>query len=636
MPSNLFLPYPFLDKTGKAGYASRKVLTVKAKSILIVEDEKLVALDISHTLKRFGYEVAGIVDTGEAAITAVSALLPDLIILDILLLGNMDGIEVALRIRENHDIPYIYLTASTDMETLNRAKATYPYGYIMKPYQEIEVFTAIETALYKVEAEREVRKNSEWLTAVLRGINDAVISVNNDGCIAYMNDAAEKLTGWKFTEAEGKHQSEVLVVIHGGSRHLFTAEEGAASDTVVNRCFDCICVTRSGREVDIEMTNTVICDRCGQIQGVVSVLRDVSDRIRYELILEKASREWRETFDAIGNGIALVGNDGSILRCNRVMIEMSKLSFRDIVGRQIVSLFPCDEIRGIDMVQAFAVSSHEKIRQKVLFRSGSVWVDVVIDPLLSDGESVGSIFIMADVTDRVCIELELENHRLHLEDLVLSRTAELSDMNKILSAEITMRKLAQDELIIAKEAAEGANRSKNEFLANMSHELRTPLNSIIGFAKLMKMGVDPAEQEGYFINIINSGEHLLRLINDILKCAKIESGRITLEPEKFLLCDIVPLTVEMIRIQAEKKNVQIHMNGCHSGEILTLVNADRKRLQQVMLNLLSNAVKFTPEGGSVTVAVTATDEFAKVTVSDTGIGIKKEYHEFVFEKFAQI
>ena len=117
------------------------------------------------------------------------------------------------------------------------------------------------------------------------------------------------------------------------------------------------------------------------------------------------------------------------------------------------------------------------------------------DPVNLDGALIGAICIVSDVTQKVITEKELDEHRQHLEELVAARTAELNEMNTLLKAEIAMREVAEKELVGAKNAAETASRAKSEFLANMSHELRTPLNSIIGFAKLMKMGVDPSEQD---------------------------------------------------------------------------------------------------------------------------------------------
>ena len=196
------------------------------KRILIVEDESLVAMDMAHTLKRFGYEVAGIAESGPEAIDIVRNVSPDLVLMDILLKGAMDGIEAAAHIREFSDTPYIYITASTDMETLSRARETYAYGYITKPYQDIEVFTAIETALYKVRAERELRANRAWLSSILEGVSDAIITVDNNGNVTYMNRSAELITGQAATAWKEMSYADILSrILDSGTPGLIPLSE---------------------------------------------------------------------------------------------------------------------------------------------------------------------------------------------------------------------------------------------------------------------------------------------------------------------------------------------------------------------------------------------------------------------------
>ena len=136
-------------------------------NILIVEDESIIAKDIQHSLKKLGYTVVGVSSTGEDAIKLTEELKPDLILMDIMLKGDISGIDAAIQIREKYNIPIIYLTAYADESTLNRAKVSEPYGYILKPFKEIDLRTSIEMSLYKHEKETDVKKERDFLYSII-------------------------------------------------------------------------------------------------------------------------------------------------------------------------------------------------------------------------------------------------------------------------------------------------------------------------------------------------------------------------------------------------------------------------------------------------------------------------------------
>ena len=200
----------------------------------------------------------------------------------------------------------------------------------------------------------------------------------------------------------------------------------------------------------------------------------------------------------------------------------------------------------------------------------------------------------------------------------------------------------------AKELAETANNAKSEFLANMSHELRTPLNGILGYAQLLNRETGFTERQHFGIDIIHrSGEHLLRMINDILDLSKIEARKMELSPSKFAFPEFLKSVVELARIRAEQKGLVL---SCEfSPDIPPAVYADEQRLRQVLLNLLNNAVKFT-EKGKVTLRVTKVTKVTKVesdnrqssivnlkfSIEDTGIGIPSQKLDDIFHPFEQV
>ena len=183
---------------------------------------------------------------------------------------------------------------------------------------------------------------------------------------------------------------------------------------------------------------------------------------------------------------------------------------------------------------------------------------------------------------------------------------------------------------------ETASRHKSEFLANMSHELRTPLNAIIGFSEVLSermFGEINDKQAEYLTDILESGRHLLSLINDILDLAKIEAGRMELEPADFNLAAAIDNTLVLVRERAQRRGITLTRS---IDERLGDIRADERKVKQVLLNLLSNALKFTPEGGRIAVAADVHDGAAEISVTDTGVGIAPEDQAAVFEEFRQV
>jgi signal transduction histidine kinase/CheY-like chemotaxis protein len=218
---------------------------------------------------------------------------------------------------------------------------------------------------------------------------------------------------------------------------------------------------------------------------------------------------------------------------------------------------------------------------------------------------------LEDVTERERIREELNTHKLHLEEMVETRTIELN---------------------VAKQLAESANRAKSVFLANMSHELRTPLNAILGFTQLMKRDNIAPENQKNLATINRAGQHLLALINDVLEISRIEAGRTLLQSEPFDLAEILTSVEEMIRFKADDKGLQFITE--HASNLPAFVEGDGPHLKQVLINLLGNAVKYT-EQGQLALRVSQRNGEINFEVSDTGPGISEQDQARIFQPFYQ-
>lgn len=178
--------------------------------VLVVEDERLVAADIQEHLEKLGYAVPRVMATGEDAIRSATETRPDLVLMDIQLKGHIDGIQTAQILQTRLNVPVIYVTAFADDHTLQRAKNTEPYGYVLKPFGKKELQTAIELALHKHNRERRLRTNEQWLLGLLASTQVAILATDHAGLICMMNPQAEEYTGAQLSGALGSHWSEFI------------------------------------------------------------------------------------------------------------------------------------------------------------------------------------------------------------------------------------------------------------------------------------------------------------------------------------------------------------------------------------------------------------------------------------------
>ncbi|BAB73236.1 ATP-binding protein [Anabaena sp. FACHB-709] len=263
--------------------------------ILVVEDEVIVARTIASQLNQLGYVVTGTASSGKAAIAKAIETSPELVFMDIILKGEIDGITTASYIREHLDIPVIFLTAYGDDNTIERAKITQPLGYIVKPFTSKDLRISIEMGLMKHRLERDIRENRDRLATLLNSISDAVIATDESGNVTFMNPAAEEITGWHQADAIGHEVSQIFNIIDEVTENVLEnpVTKVLREQKVVYLDEYTSLITKDGRRVPIGDSASPIMGLPNKINGVVIVFWDLSERRQTEL-LEQALQKERE------------------------------------------------------------------------------------------------------------------------------------------------------------------------------------------------------------------------------------------------------------------------------------------------------------------------------------------------------
>jgi PAS domain S-box-containing protein len=254
-------------------------MTQKAR-ILIVEDEGIIAEDLQSSLRDSGYDVVGVVATGASAISEAASKDPHLVLMDIVLQGPMDGIQAAEKIKEEYNIPIIYLTAYSDEKMLDRAKVTAPSGYLLKPFRDRELHSTIEMALFKHDLEMELKKSEAWLSVTLQSIGDGVIATDETGKIRILNQAAASLSGLSRKNALGKPLRDAIRIADSQTGQLIPDMIDKMlrikkPKSYVDRNIELM--SQNGDNMPIEATAAPIVGSGGRRLGFVLVFRDITE-----------------------------------------------------------------------------------------------------------------------------------------------------------------------------------------------------------------------------------------------------------------------------------------------------------------------------------------------------------------------
>ncbi len=360
----------------------------------------------------------------------------------------------------------------------------------------------------------------------------------------------------------------------------------------------------------------------GMVYAGYAEKKTVAQRESALQALHASEQKLLSILESVDACIYLKDTEGRYLFANRPVRELWQLEMEDIVGFGDEKFFDAETAANIRKNDRRVLIGGETLRAEevntVAATGQTYFYQSTKLPLLDeDGRIYALCGISLDITGRRRIEVELRQYKDHLEEEVQQRTS---------------------ELVLARDAAETANRAKSIFLANMSHELRTPLNAILGFSSLMRRDAQLSEAQHNNLDIINrSGEYLLALINDVLEMARIEAGRVQMESAPIDLGALVRDVSDMMTMRAHEKGLQLLVD--QSSEFPRYIRGDEARLRQILINLVGNAVKFTQQGGiTMRFGLMPNSEPPRILIEieDSGIGIKPADQLRIFDPFVQV
>ena len=430
-------------------------------------------------------------------------------------------------------------------------------------------------------AERELAT----LAAIVDSADDAIISNDLNGIVQTWNPAAEALFGYRADEMIGRSITTIIPV----DRHQEEVE-------VISRVrqglrvehFETVRQRKDGSLIDVSLTVSPIRTEHGGIVGASKIVREISSRRR----LERDAWRLAAIVETSRDAIASKDLNGIVQTWNPAAERLFGYTAAEMIGRPIAMIIPADRLSEEEEVlrrirAGQSVDHFETVRQR---KNGTtVEISLTVSPIRApDGRVIGASKIARDISEQ--------------------------------------RRLAR--------TAEEANRVKDEFLAMLSHELRTPLNAVLGYTRMLRAGHVPEDKQLRAIDTIERNANMLsQLVADVLDVSAIVTGKVQLKAAVCDLTRIAEAAVDVVRPSSDAKGVGLHLDVPAQA---VPVRCDSDRLQQVFWNLLVNAVKFTPAGGQIEVRVErSADDQARLIVSDTGCGIRKDLLPQIFQRFWQ-
>jgi PAS domain S-box-containing protein len=302
--------------------------------VLIVEDEPIVALDLKQELEMLGCEVLGVAESADEALVAAGVHRPDLALMDVRIVGSVDGIQTAGLLRAAYQVPVVFLTSYSDETTIARAAREMPYGYLTKPFQSGELKATLQVALHKAKVDARQDAAHRKLAATMSGMREGVLMVSSEGRVEFMNAAAEGLAGWTLAKAKGRMLHEVLKLNDSNQRSVDLISKH--EDAISVEEFGWTLQQPDGGVVRVDLSLAPLAGLSGPRKGFVITVRDAAQRMRSQAIEETLDEV--HSFDQSPTAMVQLDGDGRIVRVNQALQRESGVAADSLVGRSLTGL----------------------------------------------------------------------------------------------------------------------------------------------------------------------------------------------------------------------------------------------------------------------------------------------------------
>ncbi len=594
--------------------------------ILIVEDESIVAIDLKKTLENWGYEVSDIVRSGEIAVRTAVATKPDLILMDIMLEGEMTGIEAARKIRDQQDIPVIYLTAYANQSTLSQAKLTQPVGYILKPFDEKNLVSTIEMAIYKHRIDLKLKENEERYRRLVEK-SPIAIGIICGRKIVYANPYAVDLFG---ARSEEELKSKYLFdFIHDEFVNLIKERiQKIVKKGEVVEGRDEKLITLDGRVIDVEFAAlpTLYQDK----PAIQIVIRDVTEFNRREK-LQQATLKILQAANTATTLNELYGIFHKIL-AEYITVNNIYFAFYDDAKDSLSFPYFYDEIEAPLKERKFYKGLTE-----YLINMGRIQLlsQQDIEKLIKEGKVETNcppvkcwlgvpIYVHENKSGAIVIK------EYHVENLVGEKDKEFMEGIIFPLSRAIEKKQIEEERTVYTETLKRLNDTKDKFLSLISHDLKSPFNSLMGYTEILKNEINELsieERDIFVSSVFESTRHIYNLLNDLLEFSKFYLGLIKIEPKEISIKELANENFELLSATAKQKDITLE-NSIKRNYIAL---AEEEMINSVLRNLISNAIKFTHKGGKIDISAEADKDKLFVSLSDNGIGMDERTLESIFD-----
>lgn len=624
--------------------------------ILIAEDERIVAWDIQDSLERFGHTIVANVASGAEAIQAAVQTSPDLVVMDIYLQGELDGIVTADKIREHLNIPVVFLTARADEQTLNRALASTPFGYLIKPFSSLGLQATIQIALHRYQFEQRLAQAEALLSTTLASIGDGTITVDPAGCVTFMNSAAEALTGWPQAEALGQPIEKVMPLMHAqtGEAIANPLRQAIQQGCKVNLPEAALLCPRNGTPRSVGDSAAPIRQADGEILGGIMVFQDLAERSRQDnreiACPFKVPASTEDCVQQLCQQVQRLNVDLEFQVRERTAQLQQALEFEALLKRITEHMRDSlDEAQILQtVVQELALGVDADCCNSALLNENQDTLTVKYEYSKTLPVLQGKVISMTELADvyepllrgeilQFCplnlpaldplpahtaiLACPIIDDQQVLGDIWLFRVGEcgFSRAEERLVAQVANQcaiALRQSRLYqIAQRQVEELERLsllKDDFLNCISHELRTPMSSMKLAIQMLEFSLgnvgflgETAEQIDRYLNILKEEcQNEIDLINNLLDLTRLNAAADPLLPTlvdlKLWLPHIAEPYLHLAKQQQQTLLLEI-------ASTLPPIMTDLAYLERIVTELLQNACKYSPPGETITLAAAVTD-----------------------------